>query len=153
MNTSDIPTMIDHLVTLFKAASGLSGVEIVDGPMPSSGPLPLALWVGVDDIVAAAQGETTAADSTAERSDFATGQREDLNVYCVAGAYDGSVDAGFSPLRAAVAGITAAVQTAVNGDVQTPWQNPGVTGLTWRQVGYNDGLQVFVPFRITYIAL
>lgn|SRR5215471_18759300 len=150
---SVIPTVIDHLVALFKAAPGLSGVEIVDGPMPSSGPLPLALWVGVEDIAAGAQGESLAADSVANRSDFATGVQEDLTVYCVAGAYDGSVDAGFSPVRAAAASVTAAAETAVRGDTQIPWQNPGVTGLTWRQVGYNDGLQVFVLFKITYIAL
>ena len=156
MATSAIPTVLDHLVALFTAAPGLGAatppVANVDGPMPSSGPLPLALWVGVEDVLAAANGEAVAAaDGASERGDFAQGRLEDVTVYCVAGAYAGS--GGFSALRASVAGITAAVETAVQGDTQNPYQNPGFTDPTWKQLAYSDGLQVFVPFRIVYKAL
>jgi hypothetical protein len=157
MATSAIPTVLDHLVALFTAAPGLGAatppVAIVDGPMPSSGPLPLALWVGVEDVIAAATGAvTTAADNQEQRIDFGGVSRaEDITVYCVAGAYSGG-SGGFKALRASVAGITAAVETAVQADVPNPYQNPGVTNLTWQQIAYSDGLQLFVPFRIIYKA-
>jgi len=103
-------------------------------------------------VMSGRNGEAVAAaDGASERGDFAQGRLEDVTVYCVAGAYAGS--GGFSALRASVAGITAAVETAVQGDTQNPYQNPGFTDPTWKQLAYSDGLQVFVPFRIVYKAL
>jgi hypothetical protein len=161
--TTLVPATLDHLVALFKAAATIGAatppVEVIDGPMPNSGTLPLALWVGVKDIQAAAKGEDTlAADSEKTRvtasSVYGDGREEAITVYCVAAAWTGNEQDGYSALRAAAAGIVTAVETVVAADTGAPAtsQNPGVTAGEWRQRPLN-GLQVFVPFEIAYRAL
>lgn len=156
--TTVIPSLLDHLVTLFTTAPTIGGatpsVEVVDGPMPNSGPLPLALWVGVKDLLAAAQGDpTTAAASEKTRSDYGGGRQEDVTVFCVAAAWTGNQAAGYSDIRASAAGIVTAVETVTAADAVPPFQTPGVTGGEWQQRPISGGLQVFVPFQIIYKAL
>jgi hypothetical protein len=155
-----LPATVDYLVALFREAPTIGAadppVEVIDGPMPNSGPLPLALWVGVDDLVAAAAGDaTTLGTSEKTRTDFAGGREEALTVACVAAAWAGSSTDGYSGIRTAVAGIVTAVEAVVAADTGAPptSQNPGVTGAVWLQRPINDGLQVFVPFQIIYRAL
>ena len=159
MNTTVVPDTLNYLVTLFKNAPTLGGanppVEVIDGPMPSSGPIPLALWVGVDDLPAAVLGDaTTAAVSDKQLSDFALGRQEQITIYCVAAAWTGSVKDGYGPLRAAAAAIVKAAEAVVTADTGAPPQAqiPGVTSGQWWQRPY-EGLQVFVPFQIVYLAL
>lgn len=158
--TTQVAATLAYLVTLFRNATTVGGatppVSVVDGPMPSSGPLPLALWVGVDDLLAAANGDpTTAADSAKTRDDMALGREETITIHCVAAAWAGDTTAGFGPLRTTTAGIVTAVETVVAADTGSPggYQNPGVTAGEWRQRPLNSGLQVFVPFQIIYTAL
>jgi hypothetical protein len=159
VNTTLLPATVDYLVALFKAAATIGAatppVEVIDGPMPNAGTLPLALWVGVDDLLAASNGEaTTAADSEKTRA-TTTQWEEQITVYCVAAAWTGNEQNGYSALRAAAAGIVSAVETIVAADAAAApatSQNPGVTAGKWQQRPYN-GLQVFVPFEIAYRAL
>jgi hypothetical protein len=154
-----IPDTVDYLVALFKAAPTIGGatppVEVIDGPMPSSGTLPLGLWVGVDDLVAASRGEdTTAGTSDKSREVFGQGRDETITVYCVAAAWSGNEQDGYTSVRAAAKGIMTAVEAVVAADTGAPptSQAPGVTAAEWRQRP-NSGLQVFVPFEIIYRAL
>ena len=158
MTTTVVPDMLDHLVALFRNAATIGGatppVTVMDGPFPSSGPIPLALWVGVEDIVAIEQNDPTqAGDSQKQRDDMAMGVRETLTVPCVAAAWIGNVQAGFSGLRASVATVVKAVETVVLADTAAPYENPGVTNAQWWQRATPDGLQVYVPFHIIYEAL
>jgi len=157
--TTLVPATLDYLVALFKAAATIGAatpaVEVIDGPMPNSGPLPLALWVGVDDLIGASKGEDTqAAESQKSRTTYGSGRDEEITVYCVAAAWTGNEGDGYSALRAAAAGIVTAVETVVTADTGAPAtsQIPGVTAGEWRQRPLN-GLQVFVPFEIVYLAL
>jgi hypothetical protein len=155
-----LPATVDYLVALFKAAATIGAatpaVQVIDGPMPDSGPLPLALWVGVEDITAASVGDaTTAGVSEKTRSVYGQGREEAITVFCTAAAWSGSSQGGYSGIRAAAAGIVTAVEAVVVADTGAPptSQNPGVTTEEWRQRPLGNGLQVFVPFQIIYRAL
>ena len=157
--TTLVPDTVDYLVALFKAAPTLGAadpaVEVIDGPVPNSGSLPLALWVGVDDLAAASQNDATlAGESQKERSDMGLGRQEAITIPCVAAAWTGNEQDGYGAIRAKVAVIVKAVESVVTGDTGAPaqFQNPGVTAAQWWQRPLN-GLQVYVPFQIIYLAL
>lgn len=155
--TTLIPDTLDYLVALFKNAASIggAGVEVIDGPMPNSGSLPLALWVGVDDVIKAADGEpTTAAESQQAADDFSVGRSEVITVHCTAAAWTGETATGYSPLRAQVKAIVQAVEAAVVADTNAPAKAARalVDVAEWQQRPV-EGIQVFVPFQIIYKAL
>lgn len=160
MSVTLVPDTLDYLVALFTNAATLGGanppVQVIDGPIPSSGSLPRALWVGVDDIHNMTQGDPTlAGDGQKLRDDFAEGREETITIHCIASAWGGTDSAGFSPLRAIAKSIVNACEAAVIGDRKNAPainQTPGVTAGEWWQQPLN-GLRVYVPFQIIYLAL
>ena len=160
MITTLVPDTLDYLVALFSNAATIGAadppVTVFDGPVPTAGPVPLALWVGVDDVHTMAQRDPTlAADSEKRRNDASQGREETITVHCIAAAWTGNEELGYSPLRAAAKSIVTAVETITISDrANAPAfnQTPGVTAGEWWQQPLN-GLLVYVPFQIIYTAL
>ena len=136
--TSRVPAVIAYLVATFQAASTLGQaspqVNVIDGPMVTADPGPLALWVGVDDITSP---EPTAADSAQVWAALGHQARnEQITIYCTAQAWSGSD--GVATMRAAVAAIVSAAEDLVRNDaslggtVSTPG-NAAVTAIKWQQ--------------------
>lgn len=160
MTTSRVPAVIDYLVGLFQGAATLGlatpPVTILDGPVVTADPGPLALWVGADDID---PGTTppTAASSTQQwqRGLGHTGRAEALSVNCVAQAWSGNDDV--RTLRVAAAAIVSAAEDLVRGDPSLGGTLPGtrdaaVTGAEWRQGPTTRGMAVRVTFTIAAAA-
>lgn len=155
VTTSRIPAVIDYLVSACTAAATIGAatppVSVIDGPMVTADPGPLALWIGVDDID---PGATPAAASGSQ--DWAglgrMARNEQLTIHCVAQAWSGNDDV--RSLRVAAAGIVSAVEDLVRADVSlggtvsTPG-NAGVTAAEWRQGPSTRGMAVRVVFEIT----
>jgi hypothetical protein len=156
VTTTRVPAVLAYLVTLFTNAATLGQatppVNVIDGPKVTADPGPLALWVGVQDIDAAA-GQVKAADSTQDWAALGRMARnEDLTIYCLAQAQSGSDDV--APLRAAAAAIMAAAEDLVRADaslggvVSTPG-NAAVTSEEWTQGPTAQGFAARVMFDIT----
>ena len=153
---SNIPDLLDYLVTTFTNSVTLGAatppVKVIDGPVQILDPLPLALWVGVDDITAARDGNLISAGASQQNwAGFGRLSRdEQAAISCVAGAWTGNNT--FSPLRAAASAIVDAVEAIVKADTTAPalFPNPGVTAAEWLQENTGNGLQVFVQFQIIY---
>lgn len=159
VTTSRIPAVIDYLVSACTVAATLGAatppVSVIDGPMVTADPGPLALWIGVDDI----DPGTTQPAAASGTQDWAglgrMARNERLTIHCVAQAWSGNDDV--RSLRVAAAGIVSAVEDLVRGDVSlggtvsTPG-NAGVTSAEWRQgpgLVSTRGMAVRVMFEIT----
>jgi hypothetical protein len=161
MTTSRVPQVLSYLVTAFTNAATLGQasppVNILDGPKVTADPVPLALWVGADDISAGA-GLVRAAESFQQ---FQPGldrrnRQEQLTVNCVAQAWSGSDDV--PGIRAAAVAILAAVEDLLAADPGLGGTLPGspsalITDCQWQQESAPSGTTARVTFTITATAL
>jgi hypothetical protein len=141
MASSQVPAVITYLVTTFTSAGTLGqanpAVNVIDGPMVTADPGPLALWVGVDDITTENPSAATSAQERAGIGADLGGQHrtENLSIHCTAQAQGGSNDV--PGLRAMAAGITSAVEDLIRADPRlgglAKLTTPGVNGMEWRQ--------------------
>lgn len=152
---SNLPDLIDWLVGKCRADATLTAaaVEVFDGPIRVEEPLPAALWIGLDDMEAARNGDPTS-PGTSVVTWAALGRRarnEEATLYGVAAAWTGDDD--FSPLRATTKTIIDAVELIVRDGTDAPAVFPSAPmTATWQQLSFNGGIQVLMPFEITYTA-
>lgn len=163
--TTRVPPAIAYLVATFTAAPTLGGpvvngnqtglVQVLDGPVVTADPGPLTLWVGVDDI---ASGAPAAASSVQQWQPGLgrTNRTEVLSIHHVAQAWSGSDDVAV--LRAATAGIMAAVEDLVHADPSLGGTLRGahsavVSAAEWRQGPTQRGMAVRVMFSINATAI
>lgn len=152
---SNLPDLIDWLVGKCQADATLTAaaVHVFDGPIRVEEPLPQALWIGVDDIDTARNGDPIV-PGTSVVTWAGLGRQarnEDASLYGVAAAWTGNDT--FSPLRATTKAIVDAVEAIVRDGTDAPAVFPkDPMSATWQQLAWNGGIQVLMPFQITYTA-
>jgi hypothetical protein len=157
--TTRIPALISYLVAEFQAAATLGQatppVVVFDGPAVSADPVPLALYVGVDD--AFGGSAAMAADSQQTALGLATKREELATIHCCAVAWAGTDD--LATVRTSAFAIAGAVEDLVRSDVTTMFQpgsalaRPGVTSMVLMQDTTTTGATAQVAFQIIYKAL
>jgi hypothetical protein len=154
--TSRVPALIDYLVALFANAATLGQatppVAVYDGPVTTSAPAQLVLWVGLSD--PDNDGAQPAADFTQEWGAIGRQARnETTTVHCCAEAWSGVDD--LKTVRLAVTGITAAVEALMQADSTQFGGNvlypaPGYSSGTLLQNNTQQGAVARVPFDLTF---
>lgn len=154
--TSRVPALLDYLVTLFSSAATLGlatpPVTVHDGPATTGLDAPLKLYVGLSD--PDNEGGQPAADFQQEWASIGRmGRNETTTVHCCAEAWSGTDD--LHTARVAVYGITAAVETLMQGDSTQFGGNvlypaPGFASGTLVQNNTTVGAVARVPFDLTF---
>jgi hypothetical protein len=146
--------LIDYLVTLFTNAPTLGQatpkVTVYDGPVVTSDPEPLILWVGLSDPA------TPAESAHFEQAWGGLGRlarNETTTIHCCAVAWGGGDS--LATQRVAAFGIVAAVEvlmasdsTQFGGNVLFP--NPGVTAGALTQLSTDRGPSARVAFDLIF---
>ncbi|MDP9949124.1 MULTISPECIES: hypothetical protein [Streptomyces] len=127
MATSAVPAAIDALLTILRAAPGLAGVAVVDGPPGVNFTERLRIYVGYSP------GSDQAAEIQQSFAGAGARQRdEDAAISCYAEARGGDKDMGLR--RAQVFGLLAEVENALRGTDAAP-QAPTLGGaVLWSEV-------------------
>lgn len=115
MATSAVPAAVDALLAILRAAAGLSGVSILDGPPVTGGDItdPDLLFVGWQPGSEAAASLTQSFNAAGART-----RDESFEVACYAEARSGDTDMAARRTRAFV--IVAEVETAIRATVAAP---------------------------------
>lgn len=154
--TSRVGPLIDYLVNLFTNDPTLGAatppVTVYDGPATTLLDAPLKLFVGLAD------PDNDAAEAAAEsvQTWAAIGRLardETVTIHCVAEAWSG-VDT-IQPIRAAVAGITGAVEALMQADTTqfgglVLFPDPGFTGGALSQNNTSTGVIARQVFDLTF---
>lgn len=153
MSTTRVPSVIDYLVTTFRAAPTLGAsivtpVTVYDGPPSTDDTSSLLLLVGVDDLESDAP---TAATADQEWVGIGAQRRDEFfSIWLTAVAWVGEQEPGIA--RTAVAAIVGAVEDITRADASLGGRVlmtlPGVTETTWRQAQTAAGCTCSVSFRI-----
>ena len=154
--TSRVPALIDYLVTLFTNAATLGQatppVTIFDGPPTTGLDAPLKLYVGLTD--PGSEAAQAAADFTQDWAAIGKQARnETTTVHCCAEAWSGTDP--LQPVRLAVTGITAAVETLMQADSSQFGGNvlypaPGFAAGSLVQNNTDRGAIARVPFDLIF---
>lgn len=150
MATSTVPAAIDALLTIVRAAPGLAGVHILDGPpvedMSSADLLAIGWQPEAEE---AAQIVQDFANAGARRRD------EDFAIQCWAESWTG--DASMSERRTRAFALLAAVEDALRATDAAPqaptlggavqWAH--ITSVTLRQSSTDQGVRVGLAFTVT----
>jgi hypothetical protein len=156
VTTSRVPALIDYLVTLFTNAAALGQatppVLVFDGPPVTAAPVPLALYVGVDDVFTDSAPTSATADQTRQPGLSAQRKQETITVSCCAVAWAGTDDA--RTVRVSAFGILAAAEDLVRTDTtyfggNAGLADPGVSGIVLQQ-SISEGTTAQVTFGITF---
>lgn len=126
MATSRVPALIDNFLAALNAASGLAGVQIVDGPEISNSAATEWVIVGFDGDD---EGEYEAASTTQTWAGLgAKAKNEAIDVTCAVVVRKGSTVV--KPLRDRVFEIFAEVEAAVRADPALGLPPPTVCAVT-----------------------
>lgn len=157
-STSQMPVVIGYLLDTFAASNTLGAatppVAVFCGPEVTENFSQLALWVGVDDPVAAENGDrVNAGTSDQEWAGIPARLRnETMSVFCIAEAWSG--DIGTRAAMTSAYGIVAAVETILLANVGLgdstgrTWQFPGSTSHEFSWAQGRGGIAAHVSFRI-----
>lgn len=154
--TSRIPGLIDYLFAAFTAAPALGGaspaVAVFDGDPVTADPVPLALYVGVDDVFSTSA--PTSATSEQVRQGLGNKRQETATIHCAAVAWSGADD--IRTVRTSAFAILAAAEDIVRLNNDGFGGNagaalPGISGITLQQSSAG-GSTVQVAFAITFIS-
>jgi hypothetical protein len=150
--TSKVPAALDALVSIFGAASGLSGVTVVDGP-------PVGDQSDQDYLYVGWQFDAEGGAGVEARQDFnAAGARtrdEDFDILCQLDSWTGDTDVSARRARAFV--LLAAVEDAIRATVVAPTAPTLNNAVLWAhltqhsliQQHTDSGVQVGIKFRIS----
>ncbi|MEU5077102.1 hypothetical protein AB0G76_36970 [Streptomyces asoensis] len=150
MATSALPDAILALLSILRAADGLTGVDVIDGPPTND--------VATQDFLSV--GWSGSEDASAETTqDFnAAGARtrdEDFGIACVLDVWSG--DDGFAIVRARAFDLLGAVEQALRATQAAP-EAPTLNGtVLWahmtraslRQTASKEGTRVSLTFTVT----
>ncbi|MGV9755435.1 hypothetical protein ACWDUC_06305 [Streptomyces tricolor] len=150
MATSALPRAIAALLDALRAADGLDGVDIIDGPPVDD--------IATSDFVAIGWtgGEDQAAESVQDFNGAGARTRdEDLTIACVIDVWTG--DDGFAPLRErafAILGVVEQVIRATGANPEAPTLNGAVlwaqlTRTQLRQYFTDQGARVALGFTVS----
>lgn len=125
MATSRAPAVIDALLALCRAAPGLDGVTVMDGPKVTGDPLKAVVCIGWD---ADEDGDGAAVESSQEWAGLGAKARDEtLQVTCAALAWHGETTV--KPVRDRAYALVAAVEQALRADPSLGFPPPTVVAL------------------------
>lgn len=150
MATSKVPAAIDALVSILRAASGLSGVTVIDGP-------PVGDQADTEYVYVGWQPDSDNAVEFAQ--DFnATGARtrdEEFSILCTVDTWDGGDDV--AARRARAFALLAALEDAIRATVAAPtaptlnntvlWAH--LTSGSLQQANTEKGVRARIPVAVT----
>lgn len=123
---SRLPDLVDNFVSRLEAASGLSGVQVVDGPIVSGTAAQEQVFVGYD---ADPEGDAEAASTSQTWAGLgARAKNEDIQLTCAVLVRKGST--AVKPLRDRVFAIFAEVEAVVRADPSLGLPPPTVCAIT-----------------------
>jgi hypothetical protein len=160
MPSSKVPGLLTYLITLFTGAPSLQaqqlgdaqGVTVYDGPPTTGLDAKLKLYVGLTD--PDSDAIEAAATWVQARGDLGQMTRdEQVTVECCAEAWSGTDD--MATVRAAVFGITAAVETLIRADATQFGGNaalaaPGFAAGQLLQNNTTTGAVARIPFQLMF---
>jgi len=157
--TSRLPALLDYLVALFTSDPTLGQasppVTVFDGPPTTLLDAPLKLYVGLtdpDSLAAEAAGDFTQSWAALGRR----GRDETTVIHCCAEAWSGGGGTDpVQPVRVAVTGIVAAVETLMQADStqfggNALFPDPGITTGTLLQNNTSKGPIARMQFDLTF---
>ncbi|MYR84085.1 hypothetical protein GTY41_03780 [Streptomyces sp. SID685] len=143
-----MPALIDALVAALQASDGLSGVNVVDGPLVSNSAASEWVFVGYDGDPG---GEFQATSTLQEWAGIgAKAKNEEITLTCCALVRSGSTSV--KPVRDRAYQIFAAVEAAVRSNPALALPPPTVCSIsehTFFPEQTANGLQGRLPFTVT----
>ena len=146
--SSRVPALIDAFLAALGAASGLDGVQVVDGPLVSDSAEAEQVFVGYDGDP---EGDYTTAQTTQQWAGIgAKAKNEDIILTGAVLVRQGATEV--KPCRDRTFAIFAAVEAAVRANVSLGLPTPTVCSLTehtFHTEQPGSGIQGRLPFTLT----
>ncbi|MCI3277525.1 hypothetical protein [Streptomyces cylindrosporus] len=148
MDSSRVPELIDNFVAALTAASGLSGVQVVDGPFVTDSAATEWVFVGYDGDP---EGEYMTAQTTQEWAGLgAKAKNEAILLTCAVLVRRGTTDV--KACRKRTFEIFAEVEAVVRADPSVGMPPPSICSIaehTFHTEQTDRGIQGRMPFTLT----
>jgi hypothetical protein len=148
MATSRVPDVIDALVAAFKAAPGLAGVKVFDGPPVTGSPLKAAVFVGYDGDPDEQEG--LAVEFSQEWASIGQRARDEaFTVTCAVLAWSGAT--AVRAVRERAFELLAAVEDALRAAPDLGQPPPTIVAFasgSLHQAQSHEGMVCRIPFQV-----